>query len=53
MGLKEFDAFLNNGLQNEGSDAEYDDCWLNGNYIDQYCPCCPYRDECSGYEDKD
>ena len=37
----------------EGTDDEYEDCWNNGHYTDQYCPCCPYRNECSGYEDED
>ena len=37
----------------EGSDDEYEACWINGNYVDQYCPCCPHRNECSGYDDKD
>lgn len=35
-----------------GSD-NYDMCWESGNYVGQYCPCCPYRNECSGYEDDD
>jgi len=29
---------------------DYDDCWLNGDYTDQYCEECPYRAECSGNE---
>lgn len=32
---------------------EYDVCWSTGLYTDQYCECCPYKDECSGYEDRD
>ena len=53
MGNQKLDNFLDNGWYSEGSNSEYDDCWLNGNYEDQYCPCCPYKDECSGYEDDD
>lgn len=37
----------------EGSDDGYEDCWNNGRYVDQYCPCCPYRHDCSGYDDED
>ena len=51
MGIEGLDDFLNNDWQNKGSDSEYDDCWFNGNFTDQYCPCCPYKDECSGYEE--
>lgn len=35
------------------ADNEYDKCWYFGRYTDQYCPCCPYRDECSGYDDEE
>lgn len=31
----------------------YDDCWNTGDYEDQYCPLCPHRFDCSGYEDRD
>ena len=50
MNDKIFDSF---DWQDEGSDDGYEDCWNSGNYTDQYCPCCPYRNECSGYEDED
>lgn len=33
--------------------GEYEKCWYEGKYIDQYCPDCPYKDECSGYDDDD
>lgn len=26
----------------------YDECWETGEYTDQDCVCCPYKDECSG-----
>ena len=32
---------------------EYDVCWATGSYTDQDCECCPYKDECSGCEDKE
>lgn len=32
---------------------EYEKCWYEGKYVDQYCPCCPYRNECSGYDDEE
>lgn len=32
---------------------EYEKCWCDGKYVDQYCPDCPYKDECSGYDDDD
>lgn len=36
-----------------GNDREYDLCWLTGRYIDQYCPLCPHRGECSAYDEDD
>jgi hypothetical protein len=35
------------------NNASYDERWATGNYEDQYCETCPYRFECSGYEDRD
>ena len=32
---------------------EYEKCWYEGKYVDQYCPCCPHRDECSAGSDDD
>lgn len=32
---------------------EYDICWNTGVYTAQDCEYCPYKDDCSGYEDKD
>ena len=40
------ELFVDNG-------DDYESCWQNGNYVDQYCPCCPYKDECSGYDEED
>lgn len=45
--MDRLEEFLNAVFSNEGSDLEYDDCWYNGNYTDQYCPCCPHANECS------
>ena len=45
--MDRLEEFLNAAFSNEGSDNEYDDCWYNGNYTDQYCPCCPHANECS------
>lgn len=50
MEKQQFEEFLDIFKDYNSSD-EYDKCWNYGKYIDQYCPCCPYRDECSGYED--
>lgn len=48
MEIQGLDDFLNSDWRHEeGADNEYDDCWYNGNYTDQYCPCCPYANECS------
>lgn len=52
MGKQEFEEFLDI-LSGVESGDEYDKCWNYGRYTDQYCPCCPYRNECSGYEDED
>ena len=46
--MDRLEEFLNAVFSNEGSDLEYDDCWYNGNYTDQYCPCCPHANECGG-----
>lgn len=40
------ELFVDNG-------DDYESCWQNGNYVDQYCPCCPYKDECSGYDEEE
>ena len=31
----------------------YDFCYITGNYNDQHCEDCPYKDKCSGNENKD
>ena len=31
----------------------YDACYFGGEYDDQYCEGCPYKDNCSGYDDED
>lgn len=32
---------------------DYDGCWFDGEYEDQNCYDCPYKEECSGYEGDD
>ena len=32
---------------------EYEKCWENGDYDDQYCPECPYYEMCSGGDSDD
>ena len=43
------DIFLNtlNSLNN------YDHCYETGEYDDQYCYDCPYKEECSGYTESE
>ena len=33
-----------------GNKNQYDICWETGQYSDQICELCPYKSECSGYE---
>lgn len=37
----------------DGDDREYDRCYIAGQYDGQYCPLCPHRFNCSGYEEED
>lgn len=32
---------------------EYEHCWENGDYDDQYCPLCPHYSECCEDEHND
>lgn len=32
---------------------DYDYCWVTGDYEDQCCSLCPYKNSCSGHEDED
>ena len=36
-----------------GNMDEYDRCYYDGDYDDQYCYDCPHKHECSGYTDED
>lgn len=45
--LAELDAYY------EDFGIDYESCWQTTDYDGQYCPLCPHRMECGGYEDRD
>lgn len=40
-------------MEEELNMDKYDECWFSGEYAEQDCKRCPYRDMCSGNEDCD